>query len=211
MSRSHSNSNHAVTPSPVAPVSTTPVATPIPSDVIAQCIALLEQVDALIGPVTPLSADAIHRSLKRRKGAAQVVTDLVALCHQHGVTSVGRVSVEQMSSSMSRATALETIGVQLAATHKMLDDATFSAWSNAWQNATTLYTILQRLALNDPTLALGLKPVQAFFKTKRTKGAKRATSDEEMAEKEPKDAVKPASTDGGVATATKGGAAPAPA
>jgi hypothetical protein len=172
---SHSNLSHAVTPSPAAPVSTTSVAAPIPSEVVAQCIALLEQVATLIGPVTPLSADAIHRSLKRRKGAAQVVTDLVALCRQHGVTSVGPISVEQMSSSMSRATALETVGVQLAATHKMLDDAAFSAWSNTWQHATALYTILQRLALVDPTLALGLKPVQAFFQTKRTKGARVAT------------------------------------
>jgi hypothetical protein len=192
MSRSQSSSNHAVTPSPVA--SAPPVATPIPSEVVAQCEALLEQVAALIGPVTSLSADAIHRSLKRRKGAAQVVTDLVALCHQHGVTSVGRVSVEQMSGSMSRATALETIGVKLAATHKMLDDATFSAWSNTWQNATALYTILQRLALIDPTLALGLKPVQAFFQTKRTKGALRATSEQETADTGSKDAAKPTGT-----------------
>src|SRR5580700_11378503 len=123
MSRSQSNSNHAVTQSPAAPASASPVATPIPSEVVGQCIALLEQVGTLIGPVTSLSADAIHRSLKRRTGAAQVVTDLVALCHQHGVTSVGPISVEQMSGPMSRATALETIGVQLAATHKMLDDA----------------------------------------------------------------------------------------
>jgi hypothetical protein len=36
--------------------------------------------------------------------------------------------------------------VQLVATHKMLDDGAFSAWSNTWQNATALYTILQRLA-----------------------------------------------------------------
>ena len=211
MNRSHLDSNQAVTPSPATPATGTPAATPVSPEVVAQCIALLEQVGTLLGPVTSLSADAIHRSLKRRKGAAQVVTDLVALCHQHGVTSVGRISVEQMSNSMSRATALEAIGVQLAATHKMLDDAAFSAWSNTWQNATALYTILQRLALIDPTLALGLKPVRAFFQTKRTKGAKRATSGEAAAGKERKDAAKPAGTDESEAAATKGVTLPAPA
>ncbi len=150
----------------------------------AQCTALLDQLEALIGPVTSLSADDIQRSLKRRKGAAQVVTDLAALCHQHGVSSIGPVSVEQMTSSMSRALALDTIGVALTATHKMLDDASFTAWSDTWQNATAIYTILQRLALVSPTLALGLQPVQAFFRTKKTKAAKEAKPDTTVAEKE---------------------------
>jgi hypothetical protein len=83
-----------------------------------------------------------------------------------------------MTSAMSRALALHTIGVALTATHKMLDDAKFTAWSDTWQNATAIYTILQRLALVSPTLALGLQPVQAFFKTKKTKGGREGDRDE---------------------------------
>jgi hypothetical protein len=34
----------------------------------------------------------------------------------------------------------------------------------------TMYKTLQRMAVDDPELALGLQPVEEFFQTKRTKG-----------------------------------------
>ena len=115
----------------------------------------------------------IRRSLKLRKGGAQVVTDLIALCGHHAITSVGPVTVEAMSAEMDRANALNQIGVKLNAVQKGLTDAAFSSESTCWQYATALYTVLVRLALMDPTLADGLQPVQAFFQTKNTKGTRR--------------------------------------
>jgi hypothetical protein len=140
--------------------------------VVAQCISLLGQVGALIGPVEPLSATDIRHALKLRKGGVQVITEVLDLCTHHGVTAVGPVTVADMSAQLARATALNQIGVQMSAVQKMLTDAAFSAESSSWQSATALYTTLGRLARIDPTLAAGLQPVQSFFQTSKTKGTK---------------------------------------
>jgi hypothetical protein len=156
----------AATPTPISPAD------------MSQCQALLTQVDGLLGPVTELSIDDVRRSLKLRKGGAQVVTQLAALCNHHGVTSVGPITVDSMTAHKARADALHEIGVQYQAVGKKLRDATFDSDSNTWQHATALYTVLQRLSVMNPTLAEGMQPVQAFFQQKRGKGTKRATAAE---------------------------------
>jgi hypothetical protein len=143
--------------------------------VVAQCIALLAQVGSLLGPVETLSADEIRRALKLRKGGVQVITQVFDLCTHHGITTVGPLTARAMSSQLARATALNQIAVEIEAVQKKLTDASFSAESLAWQYATAFYTVLQRIALVDPTLAAGLQPIQAFFQTKKTKGTMRAT------------------------------------
>jgi hypothetical protein len=173
--------------SPVAPVVTvTPVASTTAAAVsppsltpaeVSRSQSLLTDLSSLLGPVTPLTPDDIRQSVKLRKGGAQVITQLIALCNHHGVTSVGPATVESMTAEMARAELLNTIGVHFAAVGKQLSDATFSSESSAWEQATALYTILQRLSLMDPTLAQGLAPLQAFFQTVRTKGTKRAKAD----------------------------------
>jgi hypothetical protein len=150
----------------------------------------LGQLGGVLGPVTELSADDIRRSLKLRKGGAQVVPQLVDLCKQHGVTSVGPVTPDTLSAQKARADTLNSIGVNFAAVGKKLSDATFSAESDTWQQATALYTVLQRLALINPTLAQGIQPVQAFFQTKKTKGKERAVKVTRKATKAEKTAEK---------------------
>jgi hypothetical protein len=150
------------------------VVAPISAATVAQCIALLAQVSDLIGPVEPLSATDIRHSLKLRKGGVQVITQMLDLCTHHGVTSVGRVTVPDMSAQLARATALNQIGVQMTALQKKLGDATFTAESSSWQSATALYTMLRRLSRVDPTVALGLQPVVAFFRKKKV-AAKKAS------------------------------------
>jgi hypothetical protein len=188
----------------------------IGAGVIAECNSLLGQVSALLGPVVELSKVDIKRSLKLRKGGAQVVTDLIALCSHHGVLSVGPVTVSGMSAEMERANALNQIGVKFAAVQKELTDAAFSAESTCWQYATALYTVLLRLSLMDPTLAEGLAPVRAFFQTKKSKGTKRSAAaqkkvkaGEAAAAKDPQSATATA-TAAPAATPVGPGAVPAP-
>jgi hypothetical protein len=167
------NANAAsITPVATAAAAAAPASlpTPITSADAAQCQALLAQVGGILGPVTELSADDIRRRLKLRKGGAQVVAQLVDLCNQHGVTAVGPLTPDSLSAQKARAETLNTIGVTFAAVGKKLGDATFRAESDTWQQATVLYTVLQRLSVIDPTLAQGIQPVQAFFQTKKTKG-----------------------------------------
>ena len=149
-------------------------ATPISPATIAQCLALIGQIEALIGPVKPLRAVDIRHALKLRKGGAQVIGQVIDLCNHHGISTVGPVTVQGLSAQAARADALNQIGVPLGAVQKKLADATFSAESGSWQSATALYTTLQRLSLVDPTILAGLQPVEDFFKTKKNVGMKRA-------------------------------------
>jgi hypothetical protein len=175
-----------------APVASASGSTPVPisESQVAQCQTYLNGIDTVLGPVTQLSADDIRRSLKLRKGGAQVVTQLIALCNHHQVTAVGPATVASMSAEKARADALNQIEVQYAAVGKKLRDAKFSAESNTWQQATALYTVLQRLAVMDPTLDAGLEPVQAFFQTKTTKSGQRAATAERKLTKAQKAASK---------------------
>lgn len=157
-----------------APASPTPVVTPLSAGVVQQCVSLLSQADSLLGPVTALSTSQIRQTLKIRKGGLQTVTDILNLCNQHGITGVGKVQVSTMSAQLAQAKALGQIEVQLGVLKKHLSDATLNAESATWQNATALYTVLQRLAVVDPTIATGLAPVQQFFQNVRTKGKVRA-------------------------------------
>jgi len=202
-----------------APAATPPPATasaplPINSTEAAQCQTLLGQISGILGPVTPLSTDEIRRSLKLRKGGAQVVPQLVDLCKQHGVTSVGAVTPDTLSAQKARADTLNTISVNFAAVGKALGDATFSAESSTWQQATTLYTVLQRLAVDNPTLAQGIQPVQAFFQTVRTKGTKREAEVKRKLTKAQKVAAKYEQPSGSAAAGpppTTGSTGPSPA
>jgi hypothetical protein len=118
-----------------------------------------------------------------RKGGAQVVTQLVAVCNHFGITAVGPVSPGTMSAEKAQADTLSQIGVHFAAVGKKLKDAKFSAQSNTWQQATALYTVVQRLSLMDPSLALAIQPLQSFFQIARTKGKKRQTADNQKVKK----------------------------
>jgi hypothetical protein len=188
-SKKSASSTSAVS-TPVTPAVTTSATSAtappsISSADAAQCQALLTQLGDILGPVTELSTDDVRRSLKLRKGGSQVVTDLVALCQHHGITGVGPVTVASMTEQKARADTLGQIGVTFAAVQKKLNDATFSAESGTWQQATALYTVLQRLAVLNPTLAEGMAPVEAFFQTKKTKGTRRATAkDQKLASAE---------------------------
>jgi len=203
----------ATTPAVTAAAPVSPP-TSISSADAARCRALLSQVSGILGAVTELSADDIRRSLKLRKGGAQVVPQLVDLCKQHGVTSVGAVTPDTLSAQKARADTLNTISVNFAAVGKALGDATFSAESSTWQQATTLYTVLQRLAVDNPTLAQGIQPVQAFFQTVRTKGTKREAEVKRKLTKAQKVAAKYEQPSGSAAAGpppTTGSTGPSPA
>jgi hypothetical protein len=169
--------------SSTAPARAPVVPTPIPQPVIDQCSSLIGQVGELLGPGPKLTARDIQQSLKLRKGGAQLVTQLAALCKQHGVTSFGPAAADTMVASKARADALNEIGGHFDAAKKQLSDATFTAESTTWQHATALYTMLRRLSSFDPALKLGLQPMQEFFQTKATKGQVRQKQQKATAKK----------------------------
>jgi hypothetical protein len=163
-------SNAAPAPLPPPPAPPSPVVTTMSDAAVTECSALLDQVLALVGDQASLNADQIRRSTKMRKGGAEVIPMIVALCQQHGITQVGSLTIAEMSSELSRGDALAQVGVQSGLVQKKVKDGAMAARGRSWQIATTLYTTLKRMAADDAQLALGLAAIASFFQTKRTKG-----------------------------------------
>jgi hypothetical protein len=185
-----------VTPTPPAVAQTTVAAAPPPIVVttmadaaVQECNTLLNQVLAKVGSQDPLNADQIRRSTKMRKGGAEVIPKILALCQEHGITQVGPLTVQEMSDEQKRGDALQQVGLRSALVQKKLKDSAMGAHGRSWQIATTMYIVLQRMAVNDPELALGLQPVEEFFQTKATKGRVRVNKKASLAKKAAKEAV----------------------
>jgi hypothetical protein len=153
---------------------TTKTITSITDKTASQCEALLDRATSLVGdPTEALSAAEIRQMLKLRKGGAEVIPTIAVLARQYGLVQVGSLSVDTMEARLAESTGLERIAKKAEVFAKALSDSTIRVQSECWQTATTLYTMLQRLALTEPNLALALQPIQAFFQTKKTKGVQR--------------------------------------
>jgi hypothetical protein len=178
----HASSTEAATVEATAPVvaPAAPVAAPAPAvvttmtdPVVQQCSTLLDQVLAKIGDQTPLSADEVRRATKMKKGGAEVIPKILALCQQHGVTQIGALTSQEMSEQLQRGDALVQVGLRSALVQKKVKDSAMGAHGRSWQIGMTMYKTLQRMAIDDPELALGMQPVESFFQTKKTKGKER--------------------------------------
>jgi hypothetical protein len=173
-------SSEAVQPSSATSTTTTASATavaPAPAVVttmtdaaVQECNTLLDQVVSKLGSDAPLSADQIRRATKMRKGGAEVIPKILALCQQHGVTQIGSLTAQEMSDQLQRGDALVQVGLRGAVVQKKVKDTAMGAHGRSWQIGMTMYRTLQRMAVDDPEVALGLQPVEEFFQTKRTKG-----------------------------------------
>jgi hypothetical protein len=141
---------------------------------VKESISLLDQIAAHVGETPALNADQIRRATKMRKGGAGIVPQLLALCAQQGVTQIGPLTTKEMSEQLARGDALVQVGKHTGVVQKQVKEAGMNAHGRTWQIATTMYKTLQRMAVDDPELALGLQPVQEFFRTKKTKGKERA-------------------------------------
>lgn len=190
----------AQAPVPAAPAPT--VVTTMADAAVQECNTLLNQVLTKVGSQEPLNVDQIRRSTKMRKGGAEVIPKILALCQEHGVTQVGPLTVQEMSDEQKRGDALLQVGLRSALVQKKVKDSALGAHGRSWQIATTMYTLLQRLAVNDPELALGLKPIEDFFQTKTTKGRVRENKKASKAKKAAKGAAVEASAAEGATAAT---------
>jgi hypothetical protein len=141
---------------------------------VQECNTLLDQVIAMVGTQPALSADQVRRATKMKKGGAEVIPKILALCQQHGVTKIGTLTTQEMSEQLQRGDALLQVGVRSALVQKKVKESAMSAHGRTWQIGTTMYKTLQRMAKDDPEIALGLQPVESFFQTQRTKGKVRA-------------------------------------
>ena len=65
---------------------------------------------------------------------------------------------------------LEPLGSALQSANTLVSDTTLNAKSQTWKGLSSIYTILSRVAVDNPTLRDELTSTTAFFKAPRKKG-----------------------------------------
>jgi hypothetical protein len=109
-------------------------------------------------PLTPLQRS---RTTQTRAGASATVRTLGALAVKHGVDTL--VDVPTMLANSEAADRIRPLAAPIANLLRLVGDLVLSADGAAWKSATAIYTILQRLAVDDGTMAQDLAPIAASF------------------------------------------------
>jgi hypothetical protein len=110
----------------------------------------------------PLSKQERQRMPRPRKDGASVARELAQLADKYGVSST--MNVAGMLNAVDLAEQLLPLDKAVANFSVLVHDRFFTAQASAWKTATTVYTVLQRMAKDDPDLARDLQGVAASFK-----------------------------------------------
>jgi hypothetical protein len=131
-------------------------------NVIDSAIATVGKLVEVVGsgqkPLTPVQRS---RTLKPRAGGSDAVRTLGALAEKHGVDTL--VDVPTMLANADAADRIRPIAAPIANLHRLVGDLVLSADGASWKSATAIYTILQRLAVDDGTIAQDIAPFAASF------------------------------------------------
>jgi hypothetical protein len=133
-------------------------------EILAECTALAERMDDLLGGIEPLSTSEVRAMLKLRKGGDAIIRALAEQCEKLAITRAGHVSVEDMTRAMDRAQAVRSVLERVELVHARLDSSRLRAASASWSSAMTFYALLRSLSARDPSVKEGLANVVAFFK-----------------------------------------------
>jgi hypothetical protein len=116
---------------------------------------------AATGGAKPLGLKERRRLLRMRTGGQTIMPQLAALAERYGID--GTLPIGTMSDELGKALALAPLAQSLALAATTLSDQIALGESHAWSIATSAYTMLARLAVSDPSLAVELASVRSFF------------------------------------------------
>ena len=112
------------------------------------------------------------RMLKLRTGGVDTTRTLATLATRYKVDST--VDVPAMLQNVAQLEELAPLLDSATNLMQIVHDQVLVAAGDSWKSATTIYTMLQRMALDDPRLADELAPVAAMFANKKAPSHGRA-------------------------------------
>jgi hypothetical protein len=111
------------------------------------------------------------QKLKLRTGGVDTARTLATLASRYKLDST--VDVPAMLQNLTQLEALQPLLDSATNLQQIVHDQVLVAAGDSWKSATTIYTMLQRMALDDPRIAEELAPVAAKFAKKTGKSAKK--------------------------------------
>jgi hypothetical protein len=135
--------------------------------------AQVATLDALASNISQgakrLTTKERRQQLKLRVGGVDTARTLATLAIRYKVDST--VDVPAMLQNVTQLEQLQPLLDSSTNLTEIVHDKVLVAAGDTWASATTIYTVLQRMALDDPRLADELAPVAAKFAKKKSKGA----------------------------------------
>jgi hypothetical protein len=145
---------------------------------IQELVEQLAGVTKVVGSQGVVLSPAERRRVaKLRKGGKDLLPTLTGMAARHGVQITG-LSAADLQPHLDLVTRLEPLGSALQSANTLVSDTTLNAKSVAWKGLSSIYTILSRVAVDNPALRDELTSATAFFKEPRAKGnaAKKAVA-----------------------------------
>jgi hypothetical protein len=135
---------------------------------VDSCVADLGRLTATMAQgAATLSKQGRRQLAHPRKDGAAIAREIAQLATKYGVADI--VNVNGMLSAVTDAEQLAPLDKVAANFSVLVHDRALASASSAWKSATTGYTMLKRLAKDNPDMARDLVGVTARLKT----GAKR--------------------------------------
>jgi len=130
---------------------------------VDSCVTELGRLSATMSNgVKPLSAQDRRRLPRSRKDGASIAREIAQLAMKYGVNGI--VDTEGMLGAVTDAERLAPLDKVAANFSVLVHDRAFAAEAAAWKSATTGYTMLKRLAKDNPDLARDLVGIAATLK-----------------------------------------------
>jgi hypothetical protein len=158
-----------VTPPAAAPQTASPPPAAAPVDpnaaleqYVAQTVASFDTIEVGLGDDPSLTPVQKRHGAKLRKGGQPIFAQIGNLAQQQQIESPA-ISVDDMNTSLGKASALQPLANRIAAFQKHVEDLIFIAQSQAVVIGLQLYALLQKRAASNTELAAALAPATTFF------------------------------------------------
>ena len=129
---------------------------------IDSCVTDLGRLTDTIGRgAKPLTSQERKQLPKPRRDGHVIARELAQLAVKYGID--GAVKVDEMLNAVSEVEQLKPLDAGAANFSALVRDRVLEADARAWKIATTIYTFLQRMAVDDADVARDLMKVAASF------------------------------------------------
>jgi hypothetical protein len=138
-------------------------------------VATLDAMASRIGQgAKRLTTKERRQQPKLRTGGVDTTRTLATLATRYKVDST--VDVPAMLANVAQLEKLQPLLDSATNLMQIVHDQVLVAAGDSWKSATTIYTMLQRMALDDPRLADELAPVAAKFAKKKAPSGSAGTT-----------------------------------
>lgn len=116
-----------------------------------------------------LGASDRNRRAKLPKKGHDAIREILAVQRKYASRAFEDGLAEQVEAMNDLGKRMRALGNTAAFLKKVIDDVAMQAESEAWSDATAMYTTLVALARRNAALATSLQPTRAFFKARRNR------------------------------------------